>query len=79
MIYSEKTQLGIYHMCFTVPGSHNDCFVSSPDDVGTYLDFEKEYPYLQADLLYSNIGGETCRIDTDTQRYIIFSKQCGTK
>ena len=49
-------------------GHNNDCFLSSPNDVGTYLDFEKEYPYLQQDLLYSNIGGETCRKDEETNR-----------
>jgi len=39
---------------------HNDCFVSSPDDYGTYDDTLVEKPYLEADTRYTMIGGETC-------------------
>jgi hypothetical protein len=44
---------------------HNDCFVSSPDDVGTYqyepIDVLKAY--LADDTKYEPIGGETCAVD----------------
>jgi len=39
---------------------HNDCFVSSPDDYGTYDDTLVEKAYLEADTRYTMIGGETC-------------------
>jgi hypothetical protein len=39
---------------------HNDCFVSSPDDYGTYNDTAVEKPYLAADSRYTLVSGETC-------------------
>lgn len=41
-------------------GHHNDCFLASPDDFGTYENTAVEYPYLQADTTYVAMGGETC-------------------
>jgi hypothetical protein len=41
-------------------GHHNDCFLASDDDVGTYADPATEYPYLAADTAYVPMGGETC-------------------
>jgi hypothetical protein len=41
-------------------GHHNDCFLASPDDFGTYENTSVEYPYLQADTTYVAMGGETC-------------------
>jgi hypothetical protein len=41
-------------------GHHNDCFLASPDDYGTYENPSVEYPYLQADTSYVAMGGETC-------------------
>ena len=52
-------------------GFHNDCFLSSPDDYGTYYDYgstnnpqkEANLPlrnYLQKDSRYVAVGGETC-------------------
>jgi hypothetical protein len=41
-------------------GHHNDCFVSSASDYGTYIDPPTEYPYLQEDTKYVVMGGETC-------------------
>lgn len=39
---------------------HNDCFVSSAEDVGTYFsDYEREF--WAADTKYTIMGGETCR------------------
>ncbi len=41
-------------------GHHNDCFLSSPTDVGTYEDIEKEKTYLHAETRHVPMGGETC-------------------
>ncbi|XP_050401677.1 uncharacterized protein LOC126818353 [Patella vulgata] len=46
-------------------GHHNDCFVSSDDDVGTYHNKSFEYPYLHNDTRYCVVGGETCRLTTN--------------
>ncbi|XP_071104254.1 uncharacterized protein [Haliotis cracherodii] len=42
--------------------SHNDCFLSSDNDVGTYKNASIERPYLAAETRYLIIGGETCRL-----------------
>ena len=42
-------------------GLHNDCFLSSVNDVGTYVDIEEEKRFLHNEGLYVPIGGETCR------------------
>jgi len=39
-------------------GQHNDAFVSTADDMGTYLDTSVEYPWLQAQSTYTVMGGE---------------------
>ena len=44
-------------------GHHNDCFVSSDTDFGTYTDKAVQYPYLAQETLYVPIGGETCAVD----------------
>ncbi|MEV0380263.1 DUF4832 domain-containing protein [Nonomuraea sp. NPDC050643] len=41
-------------------GHHNDCFLASPDDYGTYENAAVEYPYLQSETAYLAMGGETC-------------------
>ncbi|XP_070205284.1 uncharacterized protein [Littorina saxatilis] len=46
-------------------GHHNDCFLSSDTDVGTYRNKAAEYPYLAKDTRYCVIGGETCRVTTN--------------
>jgi hypothetical protein len=51
-------------------GHHNDCFVSSNDDVGTYQSGHSSYSttisdlktYLKADTRFSPMGGETCAL-----------------
>ena len=50
-------------------GHHNDCFLSSDTDVGTYPDDEVEQwkSYLEADTLYVPIGGETCDVHSRGQ------------
>jgi hypothetical protein len=39
---------------------HNDCFVSSSNDVGTYLGGNKDRDFWSEDTKYSIMGGETC-------------------
>lgn len=43
-------------------GHHNDCFLASNLDQGTYTDSAVEYPYLEAETLFLPIGGETCEV-----------------
>ena len=40
---------------------HNDCFLASPTDVGTYTEeIEEEKAYLHQETKYTPMGGETC-------------------
>lgn len=39
---------------------HNDCFLATSSDMGTYRDTTIEKPYLAEDAKYTVIGGETC-------------------
>jgi hypothetical protein len=41
-------------------GHHNDCFVSSASDYGTYTDLEEDLAYLHETTKYTITGGETC-------------------
>jgi len=41
-------------------GHHNDCFLASANDWGTYTNRAVEYPYLQAETAFVAMGGETC-------------------
>lgn len=41
-------------------GHHNDCFLASSDDYGTYVNTSTEYPYLTQETKYTPMGGETC-------------------
>jgi uncharacterized protein DUF4832/uncharacterized protein DUF4874 len=43
-------------------GHHNDCFISSENDVGTYENIEAEKKYLAAETMFVPMGGETCAI-----------------
>ncbi|MDD2986432.1 DUF4832 domain-containing protein [Flavobacterium sp.] len=43
-------------------GHHNDCFLSSNSDVGTYSNVATEYPYLEQETKYLPMGGETCAV-----------------
>lgn len=43
-------------------GHHNDCFLSSNTDVGTYTNVNTEYPYLDQETRYVPMGGETCAV-----------------
>jgi hypothetical protein len=46
-------------------GHHNDCFLASEDDEGTYDDDEltQEYAYLSQETKYVPMGGETCAVN----------------
>ena len=44
-------------------GHHNDCFLASEDDFGTFADPAVERPYLAADSTYVPVGGETCAVN----------------
>jgi hypothetical protein len=41
-------------------GHHNDCFLASADDYGTYTDMEVEKAFLEEETAYLPMGGETC-------------------
>lgn len=41
-------------------GHHNDCFLASADDYGTYQDVAADKAYLALETQYVPIGGETC-------------------
>lgn len=42
-------------------GQHNDCFLASTSDVGTYTNISVDYPWLEAETKHLPMGGETCR------------------
>lgn len=44
-------------------GFHNDCFLASSTDYGTYTDVDNDKAYLNKECLYVPIGGETCPPD----------------
>jgi hypothetical protein len=43
-------------------GFHNDCFLSGPDDMGTYIERSRaqELQYIGAETRFTPFGGETC-------------------
>ena len=45
-------------------GHHNDCFLASADDNGTYDDVAAEYPYLEQETKFVPMGGETCSLNS---------------
>ncbi|MBC7485236.1 MAG: DUF4874 domain-containing protein, partial [Cytophagaceae bacterium] len=44
-------------------GHHNDCFLASSTDFGTYTNPATEYNYLSSDTRYVPMGGETCELN----------------
>ena len=48
-------------------GEHNDCFLASDTDFGTYTNKEEELSYMAQDNLFCVQGGETCAL-TDNDR-----------
>lgn len=45
-------------------GHHNDCFLASPTDYGTYQNTTVEFPYLAQETKYLAMGGETCKLNS---------------
>ncbi|XP_064101838.1 uncharacterized protein LOC135212399 [Macrobrachium nipponense] len=45
-------------------GHHNDCFLASDTDFGTYIDKAEEYPYLMNETMYVSQGGESCNLNS---------------
>ena len=50
-------------------GHHNDCFLASDTDYGTYTapyspSETEEYDYLNQDTKYTSMGGETCKLNS---------------
>ncbi|MBC8133133.1 MAG: DUF4832 domain-containing protein [Deltaproteobacteria bacterium] len=43
-------------------GHHNDCFLASADDQGTYINVTRDKAYLAAETLFLPLGGETCAV-----------------
>ena len=43
-------------------GHHNDCFVASSSDFGTYVNPDVEKPYLETETTFLPMGGETCAL-----------------
>ncbi|PZE69816.1 DUF4832 domain-containing protein [Curtobacterium sp. MCBD17_021] len=52
-------------------GHHNDCFLASPDDFGTFLSdpLSLDQDYLAAESRYVPVGGETCAVNTPRSEY----------
>jgi Domain of unknown function (DUF4832)/Domain of unknown function (DUF4874)/Secretion system C-terminal sorting domain len=44
-------------------GQHNDCFLASSTDQGTYTNTTLEYPYLEQESKFLPVGGETCALN----------------
>jgi len=45
-------------------GHHNDCFLASEDDYGTYEQPSIDFPYLMQDSKFTPVGGETCAVNS---------------
>jgi hypothetical protein len=45
-------------------GHHNDCFLASSSDYGTYNDVTTQYPYLAQETKFVPMGGETCTLNS---------------
>ncbi|CAM3304804.1 Secretion system C-terminal sorting domain-containing protein [Flavobacterium longum] len=44
-------------------GHHNDCFLASEDDEGTYDNITSDYAYLEQETKYTPMGGESCAVN----------------
>ncbi len=44
-------------------GHHNDCFLASDDDEGTYDNITADYAYLEQETKYVPMGGESCAVN----------------
>ncbi len=59
-------------------GHHNDCFLASPDDWGTYENTTVEYPYLAAETNFVPMGGETCNVNAPRSQCATALSEMGT-
>lgn len=52
-------------------GHHNDCFLASPDDFGTFLSdpLSLDQDYLAAESRFVPVGGETCAVNAPRSEY----------
>ncbi|WP_299954108.1 DUF4832 domain-containing protein [uncultured Modestobacter sp.] len=52
-------------------GHHNDCFLASPDDYGTFLSnpIELDQEYLAQETQFVPMGGETCTVNPDRSEW----------
>jgi hypothetical protein len=44
-------------------GHHNDCFLASSTDEGTYDNIAVDYPYLEQETRFTPMGGESCSVN----------------
>ncbi len=44
-------------------GHHNDCFLASDDDEGTYGNLATDYAYMEQETKYLPMGGESCAVN----------------
>ncbi|ACU37118.1 DUF4832 domain-containing protein [Actinosynnema mirum] len=58
-----KFKRALYAGGNTRVGHHNDCFLASDTDFGTYEDPATEHPYLEAETRSLPMGGETCAVN----------------
>ena len=56
-------------------GHHNDCFLASDDDFGTYANLSQDYAYLSAETRYLPMGGETCFSNPPRSEWITASQE----
>ena len=65
--YLDTPSVHLTDLC-PLTGHHNDCFLASSLDRGTYINRSLEYPYLKDDTKYTVMGGETCSLSEDEPR-----------
>ncbi|KAK2176378.1 hypothetical protein NP493_665g02036 [Ridgeia piscesae] len=62
--YLDTPSVHLTDLC-PLTGHHNDCFLASSLDRGTYVNRSVEYPYMKDDTKYTVMGGETCALSED--------------
>ncbi|RZJ32983.1 MAG: DUF4832 domain-containing protein [Flavobacterium sp.] len=66
-MYNTQTPLSLTQAFTTTAvartGHHNDCFLASDDDEGTYSNVTAEYAYLEAETKFVPMGGESCAVN----------------
>jgi hypothetical protein len=66
-MYNAQTPLSLTQAYTTAAvarvGHHNDCFLASDDDEGTYSNITSDYAYLEQETKYTPMGGESCAVN----------------